>query len=103
MPPNQQSLQTVCRAVNASRCWRFAPEAWLARPLGDKPLVDISNDEMRNVPGYVELQTQLLALSHNSKEIIAEKSGHFIIIDRPDVVVDAISQVVRSVRSNSKL
>jgi len=35
--------------------------------------------------------------------VIAEKSGHFVIVDRPDVVTDAISQVVQSVRNNAKL
>ncbi len=52
---------------------------------------------------YDEFQTKLLSLSQNSKQIVAAKSGHFIIIDRPDVVIDAISQVVRSVRNNAKL
>jgi len=73
-----------------------------SHPLGDKPLVDVSTDMDRN-PDYVKLQTELLALSQNSKEIIAEKSGHFVIIGRPDVVTDAISQVVQSVRNNAKL
>jgi hypothetical protein len=36
------------------------------------------------------------------RAVIAEKSGHFIIIDRPDVVIDAITQVVQSVRKNAK-
>jgi hypothetical protein len=49
------------------------------------------------------LEAELLSLSQNSKEIIAEKSGHFIIIDRLDVVIDAVSQVVQSVRNNAKL
>ena len=71
-------------------------------PLGDKPLVDVTTDAMRS-PEYVRLQTELLGLSQNSKEIIAEKSTHFVIIDRPDVVIDAISQAVRSVRNNAKL
>ena len=73
-----------------------------SHPLGDKPLVDVSTDEALG-PDYVKLQTELLSLSQNSKQIIAEKSGHFVIIDRPDVVIDAISQVVQSVRNNSKL
>jgi hypothetical protein len=34
--------------------------------------------------------------TQNSKQIIAEKSGHFIIIDRPDVVTEAIRQAVQS-------
>jgi hypothetical protein len=46
---------------------------------------------------------RLLSLSTNSKQIVAENSGHFIIIDRPDVVIDAIGQVVHSVRNHSKL
>ena len=73
-----------------------------SHPLGDKPLVDVSTDEALG-PDYAKLQTELLSLSQNSKQIIAEKSGHFIIIDRPDVVIDAIRQVVQSVRSNAKL
>jgi pimeloyl-ACP methyl ester carboxylesterase len=73
-----------------------------SHPLGEKPLVDVSTDEDRN-PDYVKLQTELLSLSQNSKQIIAEKSGHFIIIDRPDVVIDAIRQVVQSARSSARL
>jgi pimeloyl-ACP methyl ester carboxylesterase len=78
---------------------------------GDKPLVDVSTDMGTHVPddsgsvgrSYAKLQADLLSLSQNSKQMIAEKSGHFIIIDRPDVVVDAISQAVQSVRNNAKL
>jgi hypothetical protein len=70
--------------------------------VGDKPIVDVSTDSDRN-SGYVKLQAQLLYLSSNSKELVAENSTHFVIIDRPDVVVDAIQQVVQSVRNNSKL
>ncbi len=80
---------------------------------GDKPLVDVSAaGTLRPAPPavaeeraskYAELQTKLLSLSTNSKQIVAENSGHFIIIDRPDVVIDAIGQVVHSVRNNTKL
>ncbi|HKN74357.1 MAG TPA: alpha/beta hydrolase [Candidatus Acidoferrum sp.] len=70
--------------------------------LGDKPLIDVSTNGIRS-PDYDKLQTELLSLSQNSKQIVAEKSGHFVIIDRPDVVIDAISQVVQSVRKNTKL
>jgi pimeloyl-ACP methyl ester carboxylesterase len=73
-----------------------------SHPLGDKPLVDVSTSEFRS-PDYAQLQTELLSLSLNSKQIVAEKSGHFVIIDRPDVVIDAVSQVVQSVRKNDKL
>jgi hypothetical protein len=69
------------------------------RPLADKPLVDVDTNESAGA----ELQKQLLALSGNSKEMTAENSGHFVIIDRPDVVVEAIGQVVRSARNNTPL
>ena len=77
-------------------------------PLGDKPLVDVSTDMGTKHVGtinieYVALQTRLLSLSKNSKQIVAENSGHFIMIDRADVVVDAISQVVRSSRNHARL
>lgn len=68
-------------------------------PLGDKPVVDV------DTPGSAgaEIQKTLLSLSTNSKELLAEKSGHFIIIDRPDVVVNAIDQVVRSARNKTPI
>ena len=71
-------------------------------PLGDKPLVDVSTDGLRIAP-YVKLQGDLLSLSENSKEIVAQNSSHFIIIDRPDVLIDAINQVVRAARNHSHI
>ncbi len=73
-----------------------------SHPRGDKPLVDVSADEALGLD-YVKLQTERLSLSQNSKQIIAEKSVHFVIINRPDAVIEAIRQVVQSVRNNSKL
>lgn len=69
-----------------------------SQPLGDKPLVDVDTNQ-----SALELQKRLLSLSRNSKEMAADNSGHFVIIDRPDVVIDAISQVVRSARSKTPL
>ena len=71
------------------------------QPLGDKPLLDISTDENLG-PEYVKLQNALLSLSQNSKQIVAEKSGHFVIIDRPDVVIEAIRQVAQSARDKNQ-
>ena len=81
-------------------------------PLGNKPLVDVSAGTAPALPPpvveqwrikYEELQAKLLSLSGNSKRLVARNSGHFIFIDRPDVVIDAIGQVVQSVHNNSKL
>jgi pimeloyl-ACP methyl ester carboxylesterase len=102
-PRDQAALRANPRT--SPECIAQADEMAKAHPymLGDKPLVDVDTDEMRDVPGYVDLQKQLLALSHNGKEIIAENSSHFIMVDRPDVVIEAIRRAVESVRNNSKL
>lgn len=49
------------------------------------------------------LYAGLLRLSKNSKEIVAQNSTHFVIIDRPDVVVDAIKQAVQSMSTHTPL
>jgi pimeloyl-ACP methyl ester carboxylesterase len=60
--------------------------------LGNLPLVVVST--ANDTPGYSELQTSLLALSHNSHQLIADKSFHSIEISQPEIVVDAIHQAI---------
>lgn len=45
-----------------------------------------------------ELQQELVSLSTQGKQVIAEKSGHYIQWDQPDLVIDAIREVVDQVR-----
>jgi len=99
---NQTALQTNMQTSQECTALADATPKEHIHPLGDKPLVDVSQDEFR-APEYDEFQAKLLSLSQNSKQIVAEKSGHFIIIDRPDVVIDAVRQVVQSVRDHAKL
>jgi pimeloyl-ACP methyl ester carboxylesterase len=68
-------------------------------PLDDKPVVYV------DTPGSAGagIQKTLLSLSTNSKELVADKSGHFVIVDRPDVVVNATDQVIRSARNQTPL
>lgn len=47
---------------------------------------------------WQELQAELAKLSSNSQMLVAEKSGHGIQIDQPGLVVDAIRQMVETVR-----
>lgn len=56
--------------------------------LGDLPLIVVStaNDSR----GYPELQRSLLALSRNSRQLIAATSFHSIEISQPEIVVRAI-------------
>lgn len=77
---------------------------------GDKPLVILVRSPTWNdpfAPDDVEplldevlqrLDTQLLTLSSDSKRIVAKKAGHNIQLDDPQLVVDAITDVVARAR-----
>jgi pimeloyl-ACP methyl ester carboxylesterase len=68
-------------------------------PLGNMHLVVISTpNEAR---GYAELQARLLTLSHNSEHVIAWKSTHMVPIDEPEVITEAIHEVVDGSRKPS--
>jgi pimeloyl-ACP methyl ester carboxylesterase len=48
---------------------------------------------------WTKMQPELLKLSSNSKEIVAENSGHFVGIDDPEVIIKAVSELIEEVRS----
>ncbi|GCE21503.1 alpha/beta fold hydrolase [Dictyobacter kobayashii] len=50
---------------------------------------------------WLQLQTEQALLSPESSLRIIEKSGHFIQIDQPDSVIQAIRDIVMHVRANS--
>jgi pimeloyl-ACP methyl ester carboxylesterase len=74
--------------------------------LGDTPLIVLSRGGPN--PGlpeeqfeqlkqcWDELQQDLVKLSTNSQHFVAEKSGHYIHHDQPELVVDAIRQVLEA-------
>jgi pimeloyl-ACP methyl ester carboxylesterase len=85
--------------------WHSAHEAAEARCCGNIPLLIVSEDPDRPNPAWDpqtwnKLQESLKALSPQSRRIIAHGSGHHIMIERPDVVVVAIRQVVTDVREH---
>jgi pimeloyl-ACP methyl ester carboxylesterase len=81
--------------------------------LGTKPLVVVSRSphsmpvpvprlpadvaqEMEKV--WSELQADLVTLSANSRQVIANHAGHLIQMEEPQLVIDAITDVVRQVQ-----
>lgn len=76
--------------------------------LGDKPLSVISHGKpVADVPAIVspfvekvwsDMQKDLLKWSTNGQQLIAEQSGHGIPTEQPQLVVDAIRQVVNATR-----
>jgi len=85
--------------------------------LGDKPLMVLSAGARGGdmFPGFSQEQSDqineawtkseadLTQVSQNSEQIIAEDSGHNIQADDPDLVIDAIRQVVEAARNGSSV
>lgn len=81
-----------------------------AYSFGDKPLVVISKGIWTNKEGddnwsnealkahSEKLQKALLSLSTDSRQVIAEKSGHQIHIDQPELVAEEIRKMVEKLR-----
>ncbi len=70
------------------------------RMLGDRPLIVLTQtDRVRDF--WTKLQQDLSSLSSNSEWIAVEDAGHFIQLDQPQVVIEAVRRVVEAARSNS--
>jgi pimeloyl-ACP methyl ester carboxylesterase len=81
--------------------------------LGDLPLAVLSHDPDKPQPdlpadldkpvndAWEKMQEELAHLSTRGTQTIAKNSSHYIQIDRPDVVVQAIQKVVKEVRQTN--
>ena len=93
-------------------------EQQLAAPmsLGDKPLIvltagplqlegmGLSQEQMDQMDeAHTRTQVALTQGSQNSEQIIAEDSGHYIQVEQPDLVIDAIREVVEAARNGSRV
>ena len=82
--------------------------------VGDIPLIAIRHAEMSSLAGmgisesaitdyeqtWQELQEELAALSPRGRVVVAPQGGHAVHQDQPDLVVEAIREVVEAVRSS---
>lgn len=78
--------------------------------LGDIPLKVISRGYWDPMPGFSdtenqqawqtwqEMQSELLSLSSNSNQVIAEHSEHSIQLQQPEIVIDALQEIVNANR-----
>ncbi len=84
------------------------------QPLGDIPVVVLTHGKAAGaedgVPEGLEedveaawqsMQENLATISTNARQVIADGSGHFIHIERPDLVIDAIGQVLAQAADNA--
>jgi pimeloyl-ACP methyl ester carboxylesterase len=77
-------------------------------PLGNLPLLVISRGQAEPLPGLTAteneeveqawqlMQVELAQLSSNSQQIVAEPSGHYIQLQQPDLIIEAIRQSLRT-------
>jgi pimeloyl-ACP methyl ester carboxylesterase len=82
---------------------RSADDAQLqaAPSLGDRPLIVLAAEQnMKETPNWPEAQKGMAALSTKGRLIVATGSGHYIHMDQPALVIDAVRQVVTEVRGH---
>jgi pimeloyl-ACP methyl ester carboxylesterase len=89
-----------------------ANQASTTGSLGAIPLAVLSSDPNRPEPDLPEdlvapmnntwqqMQEELAQLSTKSTHVIARNSGHYIQLDRPDIVVNAVDQMVSQIRKS---
>jgi pimeloyl-ACP methyl ester carboxylesterase len=87
-----------------------AAQAGNTGSLGNMPLAVLSHDPDMPQPGLPEdlvkpandawqqMQQELVHLSTSGTQVIAKNSGHYIQLDRPDLVIAAVRQVVDQAR-----
>ncbi len=80
--------------------------------LGDLPLIVLTHEKFEAMPGltasqqeqfeqeWTKMQRELAGLSSKSKQIIASASGHYIQVDRPELVIEAILELVYSLSTH---
>ena len=73
------------------------PLVVLYRGVEDDPTPGLTLEE--NKQRWLGLQTELAALSPQGKLVLADKSGHHIQLDQPNLVIDAIEQVLTATHS----
>jgi pimeloyl-ACP methyl ester carboxylesterase len=80
--------------------------------LGDIPLIVLSHGKTQQMAGlstevsrefeqiWQQMQSELAAQSACGKRIVAETSGHYVQFDQPELVIDAIREVVEAVHTS---
>jgi pimeloyl-ACP methyl ester carboxylesterase len=76
-------------------------QAGAVKSFGDLPLIVLSRG-LDQEPDWQRMQAELLQLSSNSQQLIADKSAHNIELDQPQAAVGAIVKMVEQLRQSVK-
>lgn len=88
-----------CRSAGNERIAQFYTDQHQSTPpqsLGDLPLIVLT---VENGPVWDKFQNELASLSSNSNHIVVENGNHYLQFFQPDVVINAVVQMVKQVRS----
>lgn len=113
-PEDAQHFVQSHKGKNCEHVDILASEAQIhgADPLPNIPLIVITEGRAswphdwpvdRLEEARYRMQRDLLRLAPHSEHIIAERSGHFIQLDQPMLVVNAIRKIVEKARRKAKL
>lgn len=98
--------RSMMREFRAMKRLTAADRSLAEGALGDRPLVVLTRgprDGDAIADDWHRLNAGLALLSANSRHVIADRAGHYIHDDDPELVVAAIKDVLRSVRTGRPL
>jgi pimeloyl-ACP methyl ester carboxylesterase len=103
-------IETMIAELEALEDTQAQVRSARAASLGDLPLVVLSHGQPASVPGmpdevnrqyenaWQEMHIEIAGMSSQGRRIVAEKSGHMIHHEQPELVVEAIRRVVDQAR-----
>jgi pimeloyl-ACP methyl ester carboxylesterase len=118
MRATQCNFHSVRTGVAAMKTFdESAAQAAATGPFGDLPIAALSHDPENSGWGgdltaaqiksledaWVQMQEELAHLSTRGARTVAKNSSHYIQLDRPDVVIDAIRSVVDQARQTPQV
>jgi pimeloyl-ACP methyl ester carboxylesterase len=105
-----RGFETILAELNAAEVSSAEARALHMTDFGELPLIVLSAGHGQSMPSFTDAenqhlwenlqieQTELTALSSGGKQVMAEQSGHYIQLDQPDLVIDAIQEIVDALR-----
>lgn len=94
----EEKFYTALGSQIESICESAREVAVTDRGFGDRPTIVISAGNADD--DRLRLQEALARKSSRGRHVVAEGSGHWIPLDRPDLVIECIEEVVRACRAS---
>ena len=112
MNPPGLDVYTEIERIDLEASFAQMRDAATVRPLAPIPLVVVTHGRgysAAEIPAGIsaeameavwqDLQADLAGLTPTARQIVARKSGHYVLLEQPEVVIEAIRSVVVAVRN----